>query len=151
PVPVVLATVAVLAVLAAPLVRAQFSGVDERVLPPGTESRVVSERIAAQFPRTGVEQVRVLVSGIDAPGAAAFAARISRVPGVTPASAAAGRDRSAMIAVRYDGTQASPVGQRIVTDIRALPAPPGATVLVGGSAADLRDLLDSLRTRLPWM
>jgi RND superfamily putative drug exporter len=151
PVPVVLATVGVLAVLASPFLRAQFGGTDERVLPPGTESRVVSERIAAQFPSGGVEQVRVLVSGTDAAGAGALAARISRIPAVGRASVVATRDRSAMIAVRYAGTSASPVGQRVVADIRALPAPPGATVLVGGSAAELGDLLDSLRTRLPWM
>jgi trehalose monomycolate/heme transporter len=148
PVPVVLATVGVLAFLASPFVRAQFGGVDERVLPPGSESRVVSERIAADFAGGGVEQVRVLVTGADA---SAFATRIAQLPGVTSAAATASRGESSMIAVRYDGTQASPVGQRIVTDIRALPAPPGATVLVGGSAADLHDLLDSLRTRLPWM
>jgi uncharacterized membrane protein YdfJ with MMPL/SSD domain len=148
PVPVVLATVGVLAFLASPFVRAQFGGVDERVLPPGSESRVVSERIAADFTGGGVEQVRVLVTGADP---APFAARIARLPGVTSAAVTAGRGRSAMIAVRYDGTQASPVGQRIVTDIRALPAPQGATILVGGSAAALHDLLNSLRTRLPWM
>jgi trehalose monomycolate/heme transporter len=148
PVPVMLATVGVLAVLASPFVRAQFGGIDERVLPSGTESRVVSERIAAEFTGGGVEQIRVLVTGADA---AAFAARIAQLPGVTGARVAASRGNSAMIAVRYGGTQASPVGQRIVTDIRALPAPPGATVLVGGSAAELHDLLNSLRTRLPWM
>jgi RND superfamily putative drug exporter len=148
PVPVMLATVGVLAVLASPFVRAQFGGIDERVLPPGTESRVVSERIAAEFTGGGVEQIRVLVTGADA---AAFTARIGQLPGVTGARVTASRGSSAMIAVRYDGTQASPVGQRIVTDIRALPAPPGATVLVGGSAAELHDLLNSLRTRLPWM
>jgi uncharacterized membrane protein YdfJ with MMPL/SSD domain len=148
PVPVVLATVGVLAFLASPFVRAQFGGVDERVLPPGSESRVVSERIAADFAGGGVEQIRVLVTGADA---SAFATRMARLPGVTSAAVTASKGESAMIAVRYDGTQASPVGQRIVTDIRALPAPPGATVLVGGSAADLHDLLDSLRTRLPWM
>jgi uncharacterized membrane protein YdfJ with MMPL/SSD domain len=148
PVPVMLATVGVLAVLASPFVRAQFGGIDERVLPPGTESRVVSERIAAEFTGGGVEQIRVLVTGTDA---SSFAGRIARLPGVTSAAVTANKGESAMIAVRYDGTQASPVGQRIVTDIRALPAPPGATVLVGGSAAELHDLLNSLRTRLPWM
>jgi RND superfamily putative drug exporter len=151
PVPVVLGTVAVLAVLASPFARAQFAGTDERVLPSGTESRVVSERLAAEFPGGGVEQLRVLVSGTDAAGAAAFAERIAKVPGVSGASVAAVRDRSAMIAVRYAGTSASLVGRRVVADVRALPAPPGATVLVGGSAAELSDLLNSLRTRLPWM
>jgi trehalose monomycolate/heme transporter len=151
PVPVMIATVGVLAVLAAPFARAQFGGTDERVLPPGTESRVVSERIAAQFTGGGVEQIRVLVSGADGSATAGFAGRLARVPGVTGATVTATRGDSAMIAVRYAGTSASPVGQRVVADIRALPAPPGATVLVGGSAAQLHDLLDSLRTRLPWM
>jgi RND superfamily putative drug exporter len=151
PVPVVLATVAVLAVLASPFVRAQFGGTDERVLPVGTESRVVSERIAAQFPGGGVEQVRVLVSGTDAAAANAFASRVAQIPGVTRATVTTARDRSALIAVRYNGTSASPVGQRVVEEVRALPAPPGATVMVGGAAAELKDLLNSLRTRLPLM
>ena len=36
-------------------------------------------------------------------------------------------------------------------DIRAVPAPPGGEVLVGGQTARLADLLDSLAARLPWM
>ncbi len=151
PVAVVVITVGVLAVLAAPFSRAQFGGTDERVLPAGTESRVVAERLAADFTGGGVEQLKVLVTGTDAAGAATFAERISRVPGVSEAAVSTARDSSALISVRYAGSSSSPVGRRIVADVRALPAPPGATVLVGGSAAALTDLLSSLHDRLPWM
>jgi uncharacterized membrane protein YdfJ with MMPL/SSD domain len=151
PVAVVVITVGVLAVLAAPFTRAQFGGTDERVLPAGTESRVVAERLAVDFPGGGADQLKVLVTGTDAAGATAFAERIARVPGVSEASVSTARDSSALISVRYAGSSSSPAGRRIVADVRALPAPPGATVLVGGPAAALTDLLDSLRDRLPWM
>ena len=39
----------------------------------------------------------------------------------------------------------------LVGEVRAVPAPEGAEVLVGGRAADLRDLLASLGSTLPWM
>ncbi len=41
---------AILAVLAAPVHRIHFGGVDARVLPSGTESRVVNERLQSEFP-----------------------------------------------------------------------------------------------------
>ncbi len=50
----------VLLVLAAPFAKVQFGGVDERVLPPGTESRVVSERLATEFGGTGIDPIRVM-------------------------------------------------------------------------------------------
>jgi trehalose monomycolate/heme transporter len=151
PVLVVLGTVLVLGVLASPFVRAEFGGIDERVLPPGTESRVVSEEIKANFPGGGVDHINVLVSGADQPTAASVAAQISRLPHVTGAQLAANRDRSWVIAVSYEGDSGGPTARGVVADIRDLPKPAGTEVLVGGRAADLADLLASLAQRLPWM
>src|SRR5207247_1915499 len=58
---------------------------------------------------------------------------------------------SALISVAYPGAPGGRPAQGVVGDIRALPAPPGAQVLVGGQPASLVDLLSSLRDRLPWM
>src|SRR6266545_3114107 len=151
PVLVVLGTVAVLGVLASPFVRAEFGGIDERVLPPGTESRVVSEQIKANFPGGGVDHIKVLVSGADQATTASLAADIGRLPHVTGAQVAGNKDRSWLIAVSYEGESGGPVARCVVADIRALPKPAGAEVLVGGRAAELTDLLASLSRRLPGM
>ena len=50
PVPVAVAVVAVLVVLGAPFLRVAFGGVDSRVLPTGTESRVAAEALQQDFP-----------------------------------------------------------------------------------------------------
>jgi RND superfamily putative drug exporter len=148
---VAVGVVAVLALLALPFARAEFGGTDERVLPPGTESRVVSERLAADFPGGAADAISVLVSGADPATASSFAARISEVPGVTAAAVSAARDRSTVISVGYEGAPGGETAQRVVADLRDLPAPAGAEVLVGGQPADLVDLLASLADRLPWM
>jgi uncharacterized membrane protein YdfJ with MMPL/SSD domain len=150
PVLVVVGTLAVLAVLASPFVRAGFGGIDERVLPAGTESRVVAERLAADFPR-GAGEIVVLVSGADPATAQAFANDVAALPHVRGATVTANRDRSSVISVGYDGDPTAPAVRGTVAAIRALPAPAGAQVLVGGQAGALTDLLNSLGARLPWM
>jgi trehalose monomycolate/heme transporter len=151
PWPVIVGTVAVLALLTAPFQRAVFGDADELVLPAGTESRVVSERIDAEFPAGGDDRLTVLVSGVDPATAAAFARRIALVPNVRGAAVTATRDASSVISVSYSGESGGPVARAIVVDIRALHRPAGAEVLVGGSGADTEDLLDGLAERLPVM
>ena len=148
---VVLGTVAVLAVLASPFTRAEFGGTDEKVLPPGSESRVVSERLADEFPGGGLDHISVLVSGADPAAAAAFATQISGLPHVNGATVTAARGRSSVVTVSYGGESGGPTARDTVAEIRALPHPQGAEVLVGGRAADLADLLSSLASRLPLM
>jgi RND superfamily putative drug exporter len=96
---VIAGTVAVLAILALPFGRAEFGVADERVLPAGAASRVTSERLAADFPQVEVAPVRVLVSGADQGGAAAFAQRIGAIEGVTGAAVTGTRGDSSVITV----------------------------------------------------
>jgi trehalose monomycolate/heme transporter len=144
-------TVALLVFLAVPFIRAEFGVADERVLPAGAEPRAAAARLATEFPQVDSSPVRVLVSGTDGSAAAAFAQRITEVDGVTSASVAATRGTSSVITVGFAGPPAGDTARAVVADIRALPAPPGADVLVGGTTAELIDLLNSLGDRLPWM
>ncbi|MCW6009744.1 MMPL family transporter [Micromonospora sp. CPCC 205371] len=140
--------VAVLAIFAAPALRMNFGGFDERVLPAAAEPRLVADRIAEDFPGSTVAPIDVLVSGAPAQD---FANRISEVPGVTGVTATASQGESTLLSVTYTGEPTGDTAQDAVRAIRGLPAPDGAEVLVGGrTAADL-DLLDSLGSRLPWM
>ncbi|MGH3711953.1 MAG: MMPL family transporter [Micromonosporaceae bacterium] len=151
PVGFALITTAVLVFLAVPFVRVEFGGVDERVLPEGTESRVVSERLRDEFDNGQPNPIVVLVSGASAPEAAQFAQELKTIPGVRDAVPTGTRDDSTVITVTYRGAFTSTEARDVVADIRDRQAPKGSEVLVGGGTAELVDLLAGLGQRLPWM
>ncbi|HYN93875.1 MAG TPA: MMPL family transporter [Pilimelia sp.] len=142
---------AVLLALATPALGMTWGGFDERVLPPGSEARVVSERIGADFAGGTVAPISVVVSGVTAERAGQFAQEIAALPGATGATVAGTRGDVARLAVSYGGEPTGDVARDLVGEIRALPGPAGAQVLVGGRTATDLDLLDSLGERLPWM
>ena len=159
PVAYVAVIVPLLLIAGLPFLRVEFGGVDHRALPEGTESRVVSEALLTEFPGGGTTTHR--------PGGHLRGRHgVRRGPGQPrrvrrPADRAArrpvrrgDRGRGRLRAGRRYGTgsRASPTEARdLVGEVRAVPAPEGAEVLVGGRAADLRDLLSSLGSTLPWM
>ncbi|MFK3980267.1 MMPL family transporter [Micromonospora sp. NPDC050397] len=151
PLPYLVGVLVVLAVLAAPFLGIRFGGIDERVLPADAEPRVVTERIAAEFPGGNANPIQVLVSGVPAGAAQGFAAEVGRVPGVTGVTVAASRGEHTLLSVTYRGEPNDDTARTAVRELRRLPGPAGAEVLVGGRPAVDADLLHSLGTRLPWM
>jgi len=147
----VVGVVAILAVFAAPALRMEFGGFDERVLPAGAGPRVVADRLAAEFPGGTVGPIEVLVSGVPAAEARQFAQRVGEVPGVTGVRVTANRGDSTLLSATYAGESTGQVAQDAVRTIRDLPEPPGAEVLVTGRTAADIDLISSLASRLPWM
>jgi trehalose monomycolate/heme transporter len=151
-------TVALLIAMALPFLRVQFGGIDERALPAGTESRVVAETIRADFPEDPsgpIEVVMTLPDAVDSPtGGAAlqeYVAAVADVPGVDAATVTGAAGNTARVGIAYDGDPVDADARALVNEIRAVPAPPGAEVLVGGQSAVLTDLLESLGALLPWM
>jgi uncharacterized membrane protein YdfJ with MMPL/SSD domain len=151
PVLYVVGVAVVLVAIAAPFLRVTFGGFDERVLPVGTASRTVAQHIADDFPGGGVTPILALVSGADAAAAHAYADQVAAVPGVTESRITANQGSSSLITIGYTGEATSAHARDIVTRVRALPAPSGARVLVGGRTAAVVDQLRSLSSRLPWM
>ncbi|MFD0969992.1 MMPL family transporter [Plantactinospora endophytica] len=151
PVLYLLGVVAVLAVFAAPSLRMEAGGFDERVLPADAVPRLVAERIASDFPGGSVGPVEVLVSGASAAEAQRFGDELSRISGVSGVQVTANRGDSTLLSVTYPGEPTGPVAEQVVRAVRDVPAPEGAEVLVGGRPAFDVDLLDSLTSRLPWM
>jgi trehalose monomycolate/heme transporter len=146
-----LGVTAVLLLLAAPFLRVQWGGFDERVLPPGTEARAVADTIRADFPGGSVGPIEVLVSGRSPQQGEQVAAAIRALPDVTGAQVTTTRGGSSLVSVAYPGEPTGEVAQRLVREIRDLPEPAGADVLVTGRSATDLDLLDSLGSLLPWM
>ncbi|MGY1701827.1 MMPL family transporter [Geodermatophilus sp. SYSU D00766] len=158
--PVVYAVVVggLLVALALPFARAEFGGIDVRAMPEGAESRVVAETIERDFPPSPsgpVEAVVTLPGAADSPeGTAAlqsYVAAVAAVPGVDGAAVAEVAGSMARVVVAADVNAMGAEGRDLVAAIRQVPAPGGAVVLVGGTAAVYADLLDSLGALLPWM
>ena len=155
PVAYVAVIVPVLLLAGTPFLGVEFGGVDHRALPAGTESRVVSEELAAGFPDGDVVTIDSVVtfdSGtVDEPALASYVERVGALDGVTSARVTGARAGTAIVSARYSQEGISAAARDLVGEVRALAPPAGAEVLVGGRAADLRDLLASLGATLPWM
>jgi len=152
--PLIYATVIVLGLLAlgAPFLRISWGGTDAHVLPASSTVRLVSEELTAEFPANSTAPVEVLVSDVTSRAAlATYAHQIDRVGGVTGAQVTGDRGTTVRLDVGYRPQPDSPAARQIVTDIRNIPPPPGASVLVGGQTAQLVDELSSLGATLPWM
>jgi trehalose monomycolate/heme transporter len=155
PVVYVAVIVPVLLLAGSPFLRVEFGGVDHRALPAGTQSRVVSETLIADFPGGGtstIDPVVTYASGtVDDASLGAYVQRLRGLPGVRGVDVTGAKDGTAVLSVRYRFEGISSQARDLVGQIRDVPAPSGADVLVGGRAADLRDLLTSLSGTLPWM
>jgi trehalose monomycolate/heme transporter len=158
PIVYVAVIVPVLLLAGTPFLRVEFGGVDHRALPAGTESRVVSETLLTDFPGGGTTTIDPVVTfsdghidAADRSALAAYADRVRALPGVTDVRVGPERDGTALLSVHHAHEGISTDARDLVGQIRALPAPDGAEVLVGGRAAELRDLLSSIGSTLPWM
>ena len=144
-------TVGLLA-LGLPFLRVEWTDVDERVLPVGTESRSVSETVRAEFPGQGIEQAQVVVSGaVSESDLGSYTESLAGLAQVQDVTVADRTNDVAVLDVAYALEAASPAARELVEQLRAVPAPSGAEVLIGGTTAQFVDLLDSLGSTLPWM
>lgn len=151
PVVYIVVVLAVLGVFASPFLRAQFAGSDERVMPPGTEARVASERLAAEFPGVSGAPIETLVEGASDAQVQDLVTKIKSITGVSAAQVTNHKGQTTLVSVTYAGERTDKQTYDAVRAIRALPAPAGVQVLVGGRSAEDIDRLSSLGSRLPWM
>jgi uncharacterized membrane protein YdfJ with MMPL/SSD domain len=142
-------TIALLA-LAAPFLRISWGGTDARTLPAASTVRQVTEALDSQFPVNSTDPIEVLITGAR-PALAPYLHHIDAIPGVTGAQVTGAKDDAIRVDVGYTPAPVSSAARHIVTQIRALAPPAGATVLVGGTTAGLVDELASLGSTLPWM
>jgi RND superfamily putative drug exporter len=143
PVLVGLGATAAMVVIALPVVDMRLSQGDARLLPGGTQTRQLHDRLVTHFPE------RVRPDGVDVvaaapttdPGVAELRGRIAALPGVAGVTLGAPGPVS-LLRVDADEPEAA------VAAIRAVPAP--FDVAVTGPAASLVDYRAMLVDRLPW-
>jgi uncharacterized membrane protein YdfJ with MMPL/SSD domain len=149
PVPIATLSALFLIVLGLPFLQIKFNTVDPTVLPESASARVAYDTVSKEFPPYHDTPIWVAVEG--GPEAASqLAGQVRKIEGVAevapPQQLAPGVTALQVISTNPFVSDES---QSTVKAIRALPAPPGATVLVGGATADFVDFQSSLAEHLP--
>jgi RND superfamily putative drug exporter len=173
PVPIAISVVVFLLLLGAPFLHVDLGLPDERVLPPGAETRQVHDALRENFSSEEVNSIRAVATDIGNPfqrraDITAYTASLSKIDGVDHVESFAGEYKSGVrtrrptpFAARFvtaDDTwfqvipsvhPFSTEAEGLVSDIRESHSP-FEQVLVGGSSAQLVDAKDSLFGALPW-
>nr|WP_055506367.1 MMPL family transporter [Nonomuraea pusilla] len=122
---------------------------DPALLPDGTGSRVVAERLAERFTQVP-DRVMTAVLTPATPGQAReYAARLDAVEGVSGVSVTGQNGGAYRLSMRYSYRPTSDAAARMARELRDVPAPGGATALVTGRPATLLDVRGSVAERMP--
>jgi uncharacterized membrane protein YdfJ with MMPL/SSD domain len=144
--------VVVLLALGAPLAKISWGGTGARALPAASVPRQVSEKLASEFPANSTAPVEAVVTNVTGQqDLTSYIRRVDAIPGVTGTQVTGQRGGAVRLDIGYRPQPDSPQARQIVTEIRDLAPPPHATVLVGGTTAELADELSSLGSVLPYM
>lgn len=144
------ATATVMVVLAAPALNAQWTTVDDSVIPTDLSSRQVSDTLARDYPADTGTPVTAAVLSDDPAAVAAFASAASQLPGVVaPAEPVdLGRD-TWQVDLAVAGDAAAEPARDLVLDVRDLATETGTDALVTGPAAEFADQRQAIADTLP--
>ncbi|MFE3025306.1 MMPL family transporter [Nocardia tengchongensis] len=158
PVVVATAAVALLLVLASPLVRIEFGVNDARQLPDSAQGRQAFNMLEKDFPSGAaktIDAVVVLPANADTPNQQAALAdythRLAGVAGAGRAEITGAQGTVARISVAYEGVAVSKPSRELLHRLRDQPNPTGASVYFGGETATYDDTLNRLGDALPAM
>ncbi|MGX1804243.1 MMPL family transporter [Nocardia sp. NPDC055321] len=141
-----------LLLLIAPVADMSFGGISERFLPPEHPTRVAQEHFDELFPQRRVDPVHLIIRTSDPTAAGAVWTAANTVPGLAAPFAVPRRSTELPdVFVTEAPLVDSHNGGPTVDALRAIAVPDGATLLVGGQPAILRDSLRALADRLPPM
>jgi uncharacterized membrane protein YdfJ with MMPL/SSD domain len=145
-----------LLVLAAPLAALRFGAMTEKQLPQGDPTRQAIETINTNFPAAGNNTAKIVLHGRDgnAPDdatVAEFAEAVDDVPGVDDAVVTGTAGDTVLLGAQLYGDPLGDIALDAVGALRALPAPGGVEVFVGGFTATVIDSNSSIVDRLPLM
>lgn len=150
PAPVVIGSLLILGVLAAPITNIAFAQVDARVLPQSNPAAVASAVIEERF--TGLEgsPIEVVIpNGADkAIEINNFLARVQGIYGISRVGEIEYFGDDVRVQIISSQQSRTLDAQRIIHEIRDLPMPEGT--LIGGAAADFTDSQDGIARTLPW-
>ena len=150
PVPVVIASLSILIVMALPIANIAFAQVDSRVLPESNRAALSSAVIEDRFASFEGSPIEVILP--DGAGREdslnSFLAQAKSVEGITRVSALEYAGNDIRVQVIPGTSSRSLDAERLIKELRALEKPDG--LLIGGAAADFTDSQGGIARTLPW-
>jgi len=150
PVAVVVLSLTLLAIIAAPVRNIVFSQADARVMPASSPIAIATAAATNDFPGQEGNPIEfVIPQGTSQSSAlSAYEAKVASVPGIVRV----GAEQSVGTDVRFSAIHSmaprTNEAQKMINAIRAIPAPSGT--LIGGVAADYADTQSGIARTLPW-
>jgi RND superfamily putative drug exporter len=150
PVPVVIGSLLVLGIFAAPISNIAFAQVDSRVLPKSDPAAIGAAKILERFNGFEGSPVEVVIpNGVGRETQVdKYLAEVAKVDGIARISPIETYGSDLRIQVIPSKASRSLAAEEIIHDIRDIPSPTGT--LIGGAAADFTDSQDGIARTLPW-
>jgi putative drug exporter of the RND superfamily len=150
PIAVVILSLTVLTVIAAPIRNITFSQADARVMPAASPIAIATKMAAIDFPGQEANPIEFILPNASGKEGAVgeFAKKVAELKGIvrtTPPQVVDGTLRFTAVHTMNPRTNEA---EALIKNIRSLPAPKG--LLVGGVAADYTDTQNGIGKTLPW-
>jgi RND superfamily putative drug exporter len=150
PIPVVIASLGILIVMALPIANIAFAQVDSRVLPESNRAAISSAVLNDRFASFEGSPIEVILP--DGAGREdslnSFLASAKSVDGITRVSELEYAGKDIRVQVIPGTSSRSQDAERLIKELRALEKPDG--LLIGGAAADFTDSQGGIARTLPW-
>jgi RND superfamily putative drug exporter len=149
PVPVVIGSLLVLGILAAPVTNIAFAQVDSRVLPKSDPAAIGAATILERFNGFEGSPIEVVIpNGVGREVQVnEYLAEVAKVDGVARIAPTETYGNDLRIQVIPSKASRTLAAEKIIHDIRDIPRPTGT--LIGGAAADFTDSQDGIAATLP--
>jgi len=150
PISIVVLALIFLGILAAPIKSIVFSQVDARVMPATSAIAITNAVTAQRFPGEEGNPVQIVIPNQkpDSPDVISYVESIRALPGIERVDPIESVGTTIRFSAIHTVSARTPGAEKLIHDIRALPAPQGT--LVGGAAADYTDSQAGIARTLPW-
>ena len=150
PVAVVMLSLIVLTVLAAPIKNIVFSQVDSRVLPASNSAALASKIISDRFPGQEGNPIEIIVPNGATMGTQInqYTTEIAQVPGIVRIGDSQVSGNDVRVTAIHSMGPRTPAAEVLIKEIRKIRAPEGT--LIGGVAADYADTQIGIAKTMPW-
>jgi RND superfamily putative drug exporter len=150
PVAVVMLSLIILTVLAAPIKNIVFSQVDSRVLPASNPAAFASKIISDRFPGQEGNPIEIIIPNGATMGTQInqYTTEIAQVPGIVRIGDSQVSGDDVRVSAIHSMGPRTPAAEVLITEIRKIRAPEGT--LIGGVAADYADTQIGIAKTMPW-
>jgi len=150
PVAVVVLSLVILSVLAAPIKNIVFSQVDSRVLPASNPAAFASKIISDRFPGQEGNPVEIVIpnGALVQEEVNQYISEVAKVDGIVRVSPPQILDSDLRITAVHSMPPRTLPAESLIKDIRAIKSPEGT--LIGGIAADYADTQIGIARTMPW-